>query len=195
MTLIEFINHVLIREIGYIQQGCGQSAHQNHQHMYLSFGLISQGIELLGSLTDKYNFDKKGKSGERFNKGLKKFFKDDYRDYADKENEYSLYKNLRCGLLHVVIPTKKLALGELKNDKNKCTHLGKYPSSDGAERLFLMAETFYEDFVEACNKAKTKITDGSIFTEFPDLDMNATKKEVIESKRDFLNTNLILSNS
>lgn len=188
MNIVEFINQVLIEEIRQIQQ--------QEKHTYLSFGLISQGIELLGSLIDEHeiNLDRSGESANRFNAALIEFFGSDYSSYANKTDDFNLFKNLRCGMLHIVIPTNKLALGERKHDYNKHKHLEKYRDHAGNERLFLTAEDFYEDFRCACKKVIDIISDKSIFTKYQKLGIASTvKKEIIELKRDFLNTSLLLA--
>jgi len=179
MNIIEFIYKVLIEEIRQIQQG--------ERHAYLSFGLISQGIELLGSLIDKDDFNTKNLSGKRFNAALKEFFGREYHKYATDRDDFNLYANLRCGMLHVLFPQKKLLLGERKFDQHKYKHLEKYIYDDDNERLFLMAEDFYEDFRCACKKVIDIINDKSIFTKYPDLVKGSTiKKEIIELKRNLI---------
>ena len=186
MNIIEFINHVLIEEIRKIQQ--------EEQHAYLSFGLISQGIELLGSLIDKDEFHEHGLSKKRFNAALINFFSTDYKKYANNSGDFNLYENLRCGMLHVVIPQNKLTLGERKIDQDKYKHLEKYRDPDGNEKLVLMAEDFYEDFQCACKRVIDIISDKSIFATYPDLVVApAIKKEIIELKRDIINTSLPLA--
>jgi hypothetical protein len=188
MNLTKFIDHVLIKEINQIQNEHGQ-------HKYLSFGLISQGIELLGSLGDKeeFNMDRLGESANRFNRGLNDFFGTEYHLYTDKNNDHYLYKNLRCGLLHIVVPKNKIALGEIAKDKGTYEHLNIYEFADGSRRLVLIAETFYLDFKKACEQAIEIINDGTVMTKYPDLsNASSTKREIIALTRDFLNTTLVL---
>lgn len=186
MNIIGFINHVLIEEIRKIQQ--------EEQHAYLSFGLIAQGIELLGSLIDKDEFHERGLSEKRFNAALINFFSTDYKKYANKSDDFNLYKNLRCGMLHVVIPQNKLALGERKIDQDKYKHLEKYRDTAGNERLFLMAEDFYEDFRCACKRVIDIISERSIFAKYPDLGAApAIKKEILDLKRNIINTSFPLT--
>ena len=179
MNLIEFIDQVLIDEIGEIQ----------NDHKYLSFGLISQGIEFLGSLTDKeeLNMNRPGQSKIRFNSALINFFSNrDYHQFANDGNPFNLYSNLRCGLLHVIMPKKNLLLGEIKYDNAKYEHLKLY-SDGGTQKLFLMAEALYNDFKEACDLVKSKVIDQSIFKAFPDLSNASQEKiEVISLRRNLL---------
>ena len=149
-TIDKFIEDTFIREIGSLQQGKGK-------FVYLSFGLIAQGIESLGSLIDKYEIQKGGESRERFDNALINFLPDKYDQFTGKKDEpkegISLYKELRCGLLHVAIPKSKVVLGENKNKGDK-EHLEIYTFDDGTEdgqrKLFVNAEDFYEDFKSAC---------------------------------------------
>lgn len=181
MNFLQFIDHVLIKEIYEIQNDHGQ-------HKYLSFGLISQGIELLGSLTDKWQVDERGKSKLRFDKALKEFFDSEYHPYMDNTSEFHLYTNLRCGLLHIVVPKKKIALGEIGKDGGRYEHLSVYDFQDGSRRLFLMAETFYDDFRKACEKAKGIIKDGSIFINYPELSQAShEKRQIVDLSRNFVN--------
>jgi hypothetical protein len=188
MNLIQFIDHVLITEIDQIQNEHGQ-------HKYISFGLMSQGIELLGSLGDKeeFNMDRPGESANRFNRGLNDFFGPEYRPYTDKNNDHYLYKNLRCGLLHIVVPKAKIALGEIAKDKGIYEHLNIYEFTDGSKRLVLLAETFYLDFKKACEQAIELIREGTIMAKYPQLgSASLTKREIVGLTRDFLNTTLVL---
>jgi hypothetical protein len=149
----------------------------------------------LGSLIDEFeiNLDRPGESATRFNAALIEFFSSDYASFANKTSDFNLFKNLRCGMLHIIIPTDRLALGERKNVQNQHKHLEKYRDSFGNERLFLIAEDFYEDLRCACKKVIDIIKDKSIFSKYSKLESaSLVKKEVIELKRDFLNTNLIL---
>jgi hypothetical protein len=187
MNLIEFIDHILITEIRRIQQD------YDWKHTYLSFGLISQGIEFLGSLTDEFDLqmERPGESKNRFNRAIQNFFNSPYHEYTDDANPFSLYKNLRCGMLHIVLPKNKLLLGERQFDFGKYRHLWKYKNESGNERLFLMAEDFYEDFRCACMRVIDIVTDKSIFTLFPKVSSaSPSKRDVISLKRDLLNIDI-----
>ncbi len=166
MDVVEFIDEILIKQIKEIQEN----------HKYLSFGLIAGGIEFLGALLDSYNFDEGYQSKARFNKALRKFFDPPYHAYADPRS--FLYTNLRCGMQHVVIPQNELVLGERKDSK-KYRHLEKC-NYGGNERLFLMAEAFYEDFKAGCNKAISMIRDKSILN-LPEVKESPPKKRDILS--------------
>jgi len=80
MTIIEFIRGVLISEFGDITD----------RHKYLSFGVISQGIELLGACLDEHEFDKQGVSRNRFDLALT-LFPDEYDEFGKGRTQRNLY--------------------------------------------------------------------------------------------------------
>lgn len=71
MTLVEFIQNVLITKIGDIVG----------QHKYLSYGVVSQGIELLGACLDEHEFSKKHESRSRFDLAIKTLFNKGYQEF------------------------------------------------------------------------------------------------------------------
>jgi len=189
MNIIEFIKVVLVQEFGDITD----------RHKYLSFGIISQGIELLGACLDEHEFDIDGHSKERFNLALKELFPEKYHEFGEGANpEKSLYKNIRCGLLHSIMPKINFALTEVKGNPRE-HHLKIFTLSDGSERYLLVAEEFYEDFKCACYRLIDMIEDGSIFEmeKIKVCESNSTedegkkkKIEIIRLKREFLRTDL-----
>lgn len=154
LTLKEFIGHVLINEIKTIQQ--------THEHHYLSFGLIAQGIELLGACLDCNTFHKKGTSGDRFRDAIDKLFPDKYKVYNNKASNFDLYANLRCGLLHIVIPGSFI---ELIQESEKAIYHGGHldiKNIRGKDRLLLVSQELYTDFENACNEIIKRIESGTI---------------------------------
>lgn len=122
------------------------------RHKYLSFGVISQGIELLGACLDENEFDcrKYGISSKRFNLALKELFPEKYHEFGfSADRQKSLYSNLRCGLLHNLVPKRGIALTEEKSTP-AYLHLNIGTSEDGNQRYLLVAEELYRDFVDAC---------------------------------------------
>jgi len=121
------------------------------RHKYLSFGVVSQGIELLGACLDENEFDKQGQSANRFNMALHELFPEHkYDDFGpESASDVSLYRDLRCGFLHNVLPKKAFSLTEIKNAPSRL-HLTKVDAEDGSQRYLLVAEEFYGDFVSAC---------------------------------------------
>jgi hypothetical protein len=122
-----FISQVLVDEIGSISVS----------NVYLSFVLISIGIEFLGKCIDDETSDWNagGKSEKHFNLAISKLM--------PKYRPYNLYKLLRCGLSHSLAPQEGLSLSE---NKNNTIHLS--IKSDGT--LILNIENFYNDFKDAC---------------------------------------------
>lgn len=189
-TIAKFMEDTLIREIGEIQQGPGK-------FVYLSFGLISQGIEFLGSLVDEDEF-KDGYSRKRFDLALKKFFPKKYSEFTGTKDEpkegISLYTELRCGLLHIVIPKGRIVLGEHKNQGHK-KHLEIYIFIDGkgneSRKLFLSAEDLYENYKDACEMVVEKLKNGTFIPEYCNRENLSNEKiELLELKRNVLNTEL-----
>ncbi|PJZ43776.1 hypothetical protein [Leptospira brenneri] len=186
MNLIELIDQLILNEIKAIQKT---------GHAYLSFGLISQSIEFLGSIIDEFEFNEKGKSKNRFNNLINEFFDVKYHIYTDPTNPYNLYENLRCGLLHVMTPKAKLALTEISkpkviNGELKHLELNKF-HGEADDRLVLVAETFYEDLEKASKEIIKIIQDKSIFQKFPVLNTVSTiKKDKINLISKALNVNL-----
>ena len=99
MNTKEFINNVLIKEIKSIQQ-------ENGYH-YISFGLISQGIEFLGACLDNYKFDAPGKSRERFNKSINELFPSEYHKFV-KSNFQKALLSLERDIPEIHSPSKSL---------------------------------------------------------------------------------------
>lgn len=154
LTLKQFIDKVLIKEIKSIQQ--------THGHHYLSFGLIAQGIELLGACLDNKKIHKKGASGDRFRKAIDELFPASYKPYNDKTSNYDLYTNLRCGLLHVVIPGSFIELlQEAEKPAYDAEHL-EIKNIKGKNRLILVSQELYQDFERACNEIIKRIDSGTI---------------------------------
>lgn len=167
LTLKEFIGHVLINEIKAIQQ--------THGHHYLSFGLIAQGIELLGACLDSTNFHKRGKSSDRFRNAINKLFPEKYKAHNNKASQYDLYANLRCGLLHVVIPGSHI---ELIQEDEKTTYGGGHldiKNIRGGDRLLLVSQEFFTDFEKACNEIVKRIDSGAIDPKKVSVELIATE--------------------
>lgn len=134
MTIKQFIENVLIKEIQQIQ---------DYGHHYFSFLLIASGIEFLGACLDDKLFHTKDQSSERFKKAIKELFPKTYHSYADR-----LYSDLRCGLAHVSKPNRGIGLTHQDEAaKFKTKHLQK----TNTDQLILISEEFFEDFKRACN--------------------------------------------
>ena len=136
----KFIEIVLIRDTGNLLK-------ENFD--YFTFVIIGQGIEVLGSFFDKEPFDKQGLSQKRFKKALNRLFDKKY----SRRGKW-LYKNLRCGLAHLLKPNEKIRLTSFYSGATHENHLKRYNTE-----LFIVADVFYEDFKTSCEKLIKKIED------------------------------------
>jgi hypothetical protein len=154
MKVKEFIQSVLVKEIKDIQQEEG--------HHYLSFGLIAQGIEFLGACIDNHEFFVEGQSRNRFEKAIRDLFPADYHGYlSGKGNPFDLYENLRCGLLHVILPNADVELIQENEIKKFGDHL-EIAQIRKRKRLILVSQRLFSDFENACGEVTERIDKGTI---------------------------------
>ncbi len=151
MNAKEFIEIYLMDGIGAIQ-GTGR-----HDHYYLSFGLITQGIEFLGACLDNGDYLLQGRSRARFEKAITELFPRDYHKYVGKGCAYDLYANLRCGLLHVVLPGHDVELIQQAEVSAFGGDNLDIVEVRGKKRLILVAQAFYNDFKDACEEVRKRI--------------------------------------
>lgn len=156
MNLAQFIQGPIVTGIGELQE------HGGH---YLSFSLIAQGIELLGACLDEVPFHahKPGLPSSRFRNAIETLFPHAYQPF-NTGRQYDLYKNLRCGLLHVALPSRNLEV--IKREDIElldfdCGHLG-FDYRRGNKRLVLVSEDFYEDFRQAALEVIRRIEAGEL---------------------------------
>jgi len=149
MTQKEFINHVLINEIGDVVD----------HHKWLSFILICSGIEFLGGCIDgeEKNLNAERRSSKRFNAAILKLFPIQYHKFV-KDGKDGIYAQLRCGMNHVALPGMQIALSERSSGLANLT--------DNNSRTVIIAEDFYNDFKKACQSIIKLIEDGSISETF-----------------------------
>ncbi|MFA7169560.1 MAG: hypothetical protein WC178_01770 [Candidatus Paceibacterota bacterium] len=121
-------------------------------HAYLGFSLICGGIEFLGACLDKYSWEKKGLSEKRFRLAINQLFPEKYKDYNTRGNEYDIYSNVRCSLVHSLRPGNKIGLSERYHEGNQKWHL---KISNG--NLIIIYEDLLDDFIAACKKVQRKI--------------------------------------
>lgn len=124
----EFIQNVIISEYRDIV----------FRHPYLSFALLSIGIEFLGKcmLTNYKTWQIKPDTA--FKKGV------DLLSEIDARYSSIDLKELRNGFAHTLIP-KKIALSEIKHG---AIHFDKNPQG----KVILVAEFFFRDIIIACKK-------------------------------------------
>ncbi|MFA5359988.1 MAG: hypothetical protein WC349_03470 [Patescibacteria group bacterium] len=149
----EFIKFFLIDSIKNIQQING--------HHYLSFGLISQGIEFLGCCLDDKGYFKEKLSRERFENAIKELFPQKYQQFNIKDGQYYLYRDLRCGLLHGCLPKPSIELIRRSEIINFTNHL-EIKNIRGKETLVLVSEELFNDFENACKEIINRIDKGKI---------------------------------
>lgn len=158
MNQRDYINKVLIDGIGEVTKN----------QKWLSYGLITSGIEFLGICLDKkFDFFEPGHSEDRFKDAIDKLFPIEYKKYNNlaksKQATYDLYKELRCGLNHTTFPQAKIGLSEKAHHKKIYELGGKMNLTiSNTGHLILVVEDFYEDFVGACEQVITQIEKGNI---------------------------------
>ena len=152
---MDFIQNVLIDEFKKILQAEG--------HHYLSFSLICQGIEFLGACLDSEPFSSKGLSAARFRRAIYDLFPTSYRKFNQGSGRpFDLYENLRCGLLHAILPEAPLELIR-RSEKAKfdANHL-EVKEIRGVKRLVLVSEDLFEDYEKACQEIMARMNDGRL---------------------------------
>ena len=155
MEILDFIQKVLIDEFKEIQQDEG--------HPYISFSLICQGIEFLGACLDSEPFSAKGLSAPRFRKAIYDLFPTSYRKFNQGTGKpFDLYENLRCSLVHVILPGSPLELIQrTEKVKFNVSHL-EVKEIRGVNRLVLILEDLFEDYERACQEIIARISDGRL---------------------------------
>ena len=187
-SLESFIKTVLINQLK-VMAFTGET-------QYLSFGNVAMGIEFLGACTDDKPFNQTGLSGARFKAGIETYMKQVnplYSNYNDPAKPYNLYKNLRCGMAHIIRPQGNIGLiGKAGAKHAGRTHLDLLNN----QTILLTAEDFYDDFAEACqllladlpSKMGAKFTD--IYLPVSNLPTNSTSTISTTSSLDTTNTGL-----
>lgn len=153
----KFIKTIFVKQIGKIVES---------NYHYLSFALISQGIELLGTIIEddlKNDFDTKGISRKRFRLGLELMGNPEYLRHCAEKNadatEFDLYKHLRCGFAHQLRPTGKIGL---THDEEMMIEKTKHLRTNKEGMLVLNIDTLYKDFNQACKKVIEKIQNNEL---------------------------------
>jgi hypothetical protein len=145
----QFISDTLVHEIGIISR----------RNPYLGFLLICSGIEFLGKCinTTVSDWNQSGQSETNFVAAINELFPRQYHGLGK-----DIYTEMRCGLLHALLPGSKIALSEIKNVQGFTVDRDNHPIRKESGQYIFLAEYFYADFVEACEKV--------IATPFPDSD-------------------------
>ena len=155
MRISDFIQKVLIEELRKIQQDEG--------HHYILFSLMCQGIEFLGACLDSEPFSAKGRSAARFRRAVYDLFPASYRPFnLGTGRPFDLYENLRCGLLHAILPESPIELlQESEKGKFDVHHL-EVKEIRGIDRLILVSEDLFDDYEKACKEIIARIRDGRL---------------------------------
>ncbi len=155
MRVSDFIQKVLIEEFREIQQ--------DECHHYISFSLICQGIEFLGACLDSEPFSAKGQSAARFRRAIYDLFPASYRQFNQGTGRpFDLYENLRCAVLHAILPGSPLELIQ-QSEKGKfdAIHL-QVKEIRGMDKLVLVSEDLFDDYEKACKEIIARISDGRL---------------------------------
>lgn len=128
LTAREFIQETLIKEFADIVNG-------EKEHNYISFLLISCGIEFLGKCMAPVGTDWHHRASEQYFKQGVSLFPDPYKQ---QDIDDVLYHGLRCGICHALLPKNELIVSSTEEqDLN-------------GNPLHLNIHTFYNDFKQAC---------------------------------------------
>src|SRR4030042_736709 len=75
---------------------------------------------------------------------------------------FDLYENLRCGILHVILPGSRLELIR-RSEKTilDANHL-EVKEIRGMNRLVLVSEDLFDDYEKACKETIARIRDGRL---------------------------------
>ncbi|MFB3885503.1 MAG: hypothetical protein ACE144_09765 [Thermodesulfobacteriota bacterium] len=145
MRISDFIQAVLIDQFKEIQQ--------KEENNYISFNLICQGIEFLGACLDSEPFSAKGLGASRFRRAVHDLFPKTYQPFNQGSGKpFDLYEDLRCSLLHVILPGTPLALiRRSEKEQFHATHL-EVKEIQGVNRLVLVLEDLFDDYEKACRE-------------------------------------------
>lgn len=139
-----FIKKIVLGEIKRLQQ---------HDFHYLSFFLMSQSIELLGSFLDNKPFRARQQSHKRFAAAIQELFPAKYQRL--NQNDW-LYHKLRNHLAHSFLPSSWIRFTSHTKDPN-AKHLSRID-----KKTIFVAEEFLKDFETACLSLLDKIDAGAI---------------------------------
>lgn len=128
LTAREFIQETLIKEFADIVNG-------EKEHNYISFLLISCGIEFLGKCMAPVGTDWHHRASEQYFKQGISLFPDPYKQ---QDIDDVLYHGLRCGICHALLPKNELIVSSTEEQD-----LNSNP-------IRLNIHTFFDDFKKAC---------------------------------------------
>jgi len=121
---------------------------------HFAFVIMSQGIETLGSFLDSKPLKARDQSKLRFSHAINRLMP---KEYAVLNNNHSFYDQLRASLAHTFTVSGHLFLTSKSNVDFGDKHLQKIN-----DKLILVVEDFYLDFVKACNRLLVGMEKGII---------------------------------
>jgi hypothetical protein len=149
-TLDGFVKNVLVEGLHRMTYEAGLG--------YLAVGNIAICIEFLGACIDHHEFAVERQSKARFKLGVDQFMSNvnpGYGKYNDPLSAYYLYKQLRCGMAHLVRPQGKVAFtGRGEALEAGLKHLTVYTPQD---KLVIVVEEFFDDFAVACDDLRRRL--------------------------------------
>lgn len=151
ISVKDFINSII----------SGIKSIQKIKQHYLSFSLISQGIEFLGACLDNYDWGIENESKNRFKLAIKELFPSTYHPFNNESSSFFLYKNLRCGLLHIMLPKSGLELIQSNEISKYGNHL-EIKEIRNIRRLILVSEDLFKDFEKAGKEVIRRIDNREI---------------------------------
>lgn len=149
----KFLEHYYIAEIQRLQL---QGFH------YVSFVLIAQSIELLGTILDDKPFRAQNQARKRFNIALIKLFP---KKYGQTNLNGELYEHYRCNMSHRFLPSKYIRFEKTVPEDN---HLSK----DANGVITIGAEQIAKDLQFAVNKLIDRMATGKLKLKKTGLDFN-----------------------
>lgn len=121
---------------------------------FLSFGIICSSIEFLGKCLDDENDFEESDSENYFKLALKELMPEYWK--ISSQNGISLYKSLRCGLIHSVRPGDRVWLRE--------RHTAVVPHlTISDKKLHIIIESFVADFEIAAIEVVKRIRTGNYY--------------------------------
>ncbi len=97
----------------------------------------------------------------RFQLAIKELFPPIYQPFNDENSSFFLYKDLRCGLIHIILPKHNLELIKEAEISRYGEHL-EIKTIRNIKRLILVSQYLFEDFKEAGREVIRRIDNREI---------------------------------
>jgi hypothetical protein len=169
LSIIETLKEIIIGQVGELVYPEGKKSPDIFQQSaaYIKFLPITACIEFMGACYDEQPFettriDKQSIVETRFNTALKKLFNKKYHPFANANNDYYFYMNLRNSMIHQLRPRSGIAFTTRKESlEDKTEHL-KVINNSGKDWLILVLEDFYDDLKIAAEKLIRSFENGTL---------------------------------